>query len=207
MAARPKLVLASSSPRRLALLDQIGVEPDALLPASIDEAPRRNERPRSLAQRLARQKAETARALIEGDETLGDSLVLAADTVVALGRRVLPKADTRDQANDCLRLLSGRAHRVYTSVCLLRPGAPAQTRIAEARVRFKRLSEAEIRAYLTSGEWEGKAGGYAVQGIAGAFVAKMTGSYSTIVGLPLFETAALLGGANYTLPPLWAARA
>jgi septum formation protein len=133
--------------------------------------------------------------------------VLAADTVVALGRRVLPKAETIEQASDCIRLLSGRAHRVYTSVCLVRAGSAAQLRVTEARVRFKSLSEAEIRAYLNSHEWQGKAGGYGIQGIAGSFLVKMTGSYSAIVGLPLYETAAMLAGANYPLPPLWAARA
>lgn len=207
MTSRPKLVLASASPRRLALLQQIGIEPDQLLPAVIDESPRRNERARALAQRLAREKAAASRALAADDPDYEKALFLAADTVVAQGRRILPKPETVDEAAACIRLLSGRSHRVYTGICLIGTRGFARLKVGEARVRFKRLSNAEIDAYLASREWEGKAGGYAVQGIAGGFVVKMTGSYSAIVGLPLYETSAMLGGVGYPVHAGWAERA
>jgi septum formation protein len=204
-AARPALVLASGSPRRLALLAQIGLDPEAVIPADIDETPRRGESPRALAQRLSAEKATAAAAVALQRDGLGRCLVLAADTVVCVGRRVLPNCETTDEAAACLRLLSGRAHRVYTAVTLIAPGGAARRRLVEARVRFKRLSREEIDAYLGSGEWRGKAGGYAIQGLAGAFVVRLIGSYTAVVGLPLAETAALLAGEGYAAHTLWAA--
>jgi septum formation protein len=198
-ASRPRLVLASGSPRRLALLAQIGVEPDAVIPADIEETPGRNETPRALAQRLSAEKAAIASAAAVRREEVGPSLVLAADTVVCVGRRILPKCEILDEAEDCLRLLSGRAHRVYTGLTLITPSGGRRQRLVETRVRFKRLSRDELAYYLASGEWRGKAGGYAIQGFAGAFVVRLIGSYSSVVGLPLAETAALLGGEGY--PP------
>lgn len=182
-----RLVLASASPRRLALLAQIGVTPDAVIAADVDETPRRRETPRALAVRLARAKAEAVEA--------EDAAVLAADTVVAVGRRILPKAETEADARACLRLLSGRSHRVFTGVAL-RCGQRARTRLVETRVAFKALSAAEIDAYVQSGEWKGKAGGYAAQGLAGRFIVSIVGSYSSIVGLPLYETANLIESAR-----------
>lgn len=206
MTDRPKLILASASPRRLALLEQIGVEPDLLLPTSIDETPKRNERPRTLALRLAEEKARAGYRMASQDPALLGALVLAADTVVSVGRRVLPKAETADEAIGCLRLLSGRAHRVSTAICLTSPKGSLRSRMVETRVRFKRLSQSEIDAYVGSGEWQGKAGGYAIQGLAGAFVAKLTGSYGAVVGLPLTETANLLAGERYVPHQGWALR-
>ncbi|PZQ13077.1 MAG: septum formation inhibitor Maf [Ancylobacter novellus] len=203
---RPKLVLASASPRRLALLDQIGVAPDQILPASIDETPRRNERARTLALRLAEEKARAAHRLTAQDPNLAGSLVLAADTVVSVGRRILPKAETVEEATGCLELLSGRAHKVSTALCLSTVKGSFRSRVVETRVRFKRLSDLEIEGYLASGEWRGKAGGYAIQGLAGAFVAKLTGSYGAVVGLPLYETMNLLGGEGYPVHKDWLAR-
>jgi septum formation protein len=203
-APRPRLVLASGSPRRLALLAQMGVDPDAVIPADIDESPRRSESPRTLAQRLSAEKAATAAAVAAKRPELDRCITLAADTVVCVGRRVLPKCEVTDEAAACLRLLSGRAHRVYTALTLIPVGGPARRRLVEARVRFKRLSREEIDAYLASGEWRGKAGGYAIQGLAGAFVIRLIGSYTAVVGLPLAETAALLGGEGYAPHALWA---
>jgi nucleoside triphosphate pyrophosphatase len=194
---RPKLVLASGSPRRLSLINQAGIEPDALRPADIDEIPKRGELPRALATRLARGKAEAALNQVRLDEGLRGSYVLAADTVVAVGRRILPKAELLDEAMQCLRLLSGRNHRVYSGICLVTPKENFRQRLVETRVRFKRLSDEDIEAYLASGEWRGKAGGYAVQGIAGSFVVKLVGSYTNVVGLPLYETVSLLSGEGY----------
>src|ERR1700689_3607772 len=203
MLGRPKFVLASGSPRRLALLNQAGIEPDALRPADIDETPKKGELPRACANRLARLKGEAALSLGgAGDEPKG-AYILAADTVVAVGRRILPKAELLDEASQCLRLLSGRNHRVYTGVCLVTPKETFRQRLIETRVRFKRLSEDDIQAYIGSGEWRGKAGGYAVQGIAGSFVVKMVGSYTNIVGLPLYETIALLGGEGFPIRFGW----
>jgi septum formation protein len=204
---RPRLVLASGSPRRLALLAQIGVEPDAVIPADIEETPRRNEAPRALAQRLSAEKSAIAAAIALKRPDVGPSLVLAADTVVCVGRRILPKCEILDEADDCLSLLSGRAHRVYTGVTLTTPGGAARHRVVETRLRFKRLSRAEIADYLASGEWRGKAGGYAIQGFAGAFVLRLIGSYSSVVGLPLAETAALLAGEGYAAHRTWASGA
>ncbi len=180
----PLLVLASASPRRLDLLKQIGVTPDEIVAADIDETPLKGEAPRTLAQRLARAKAlATPRP---------GAVVLGADTVVGLGRRILPKAESEAEARACLDLLSGRAHRVFTAIALVTPTGEVRGRLVESRVYFKRLSRAEIEAYVKSGEWRGKAGGYAVQGLAARYIAHVSGSYSAIVGLPLHETAGLL---------------
>ena len=200
---RPKFVLATGSPRRLTLINQIGIEPDALRPADIDEMPLRGELPRALANRLARSKAEAALSAVKLDDELAGSYILAADTVVAVGRRIMPKADMLDEAAACLRMLSGRNHRVYTGICLVTPRETFRQRLIETRVRFKRLSEDDIQAYIGSGEWRGKAGGYAVQGIAGSFVVKMVGAYTNIVGLPLYETVTLLGGEGFPIRFGW----
>lgn len=200
---RPKLVLASASPRRLALLQQAGLEPDALLPADVDEEPLKSESPRDLAKRLAAMKADVARKAARNREELRDSFIVSADTVVAVGRRILPKAEVVDEAAACLRLLSGRAHRVYTGVCVITPKDAVRIRLVETRLRFKRLSDDEVESYLASGEWRGKAGGYAIQGLAGTFVVKLVGSYSNVVGLPLYETVSLLGGEGYPVRLSW----
>jgi len=209
MPVRPRLVLASASPRRLALLEQAGLEPDALFPTEIDESRRKGERPRALATRLAREKAELAVSLVEreGDEEDGGlPYIVAADTVVSASGRILPKAETLDEASGCLALLSGRAHRVYTSVCVTTPKGGLRQRLVETRVRFKRLSREETEAYLVSGEWKGKAGGYAIQGLAGSFVIKLVGSYTGVMGLPLYETVSLLSGEGYPVRLNWMAR-
>ena len=169
MSALQKLVLASGSPRRVELLNQAGIEPDLLLPAHIDETPARAEHPRSLAKRLSLQKAQKSAAALPGLGDMPSAYVLAADTVVAVGRRILPKAEALDEANYCLHLLSGRSHHVYTGLCLITPGGKVRQKLVETRVRFKRLSKDEIESYLASGEWRGKAGGYAIQGLAGTF--------------------------------------
>jgi len=203
MIGRPKLVLASGSPRRLTLINQAGIEPDALLPADVDEIPKRGELPRACANRLARAKAEAALASIRLDEELRGAFIVAADTVVAVGRRILPKAEMLDEAAQCLRLLSGRNHRVYTSICVVTPREAFRHRVVETRVRFKRLSNEDIEAYLASGEWRGKAGGYAAQGLAGSFIVKMVGSYTNVVGLPLYDTVALLSGEGFPVHFGW----
>jgi septum formation protein len=203
MIGRPKLVLASGSPRRLGLLNQAGIEPDQLMPADIDEIPLKGELPRAYATRLARAKAEVALDAVRGSEELRGAFVVAADTVVAVGRRILPKAELLDEAAQCLRLLSGRSHRVYSGVCVVTPKEAFRQRLVETRVRFKRLSQEDLEAYLASGEWRGKAGGYAVQGLAGTFVVKIVGSYTSIVGLPLYETATLLAGEGYPVHFGW----
>ena len=203
MIGRPKLVLASGSPRRLALVNQAGIEPDALKPTDLDETPRRGEIPRAYATRLAHEKATAALAQIKVDDDLRGAYILAADTVVAVGRRILPKAELLDEAGQCLRLLSGRNHRVYTAICLVTPKEAFRQRLVETRVRFKRLSSEDIEAYLVSGEWRGKAGGYAAQGIAGTFIVKIVGSYTNVVGLPLYETLSLLGGEGYPIRLGW----
>jgi septum formation protein len=181
-------VLASASPRRLDLLRQIGIEPDAIEAADVDETPMKSEPPRALALRLAKAKA----ALVA--ERRPDAHVLAADTVVAVGRRVLPKADSDDEVAACLGLLSGRTHRVLTGICVCAPGPRETVRLVETRVRFKRLSAQDVASYQASGEGLGKAGGYAIQGRAGAFVMSLQGSYSGVVGLPLYEVMNLLSG-------------
>lgn len=182
------LVLASASPRRLDLLRQVGIEPDLVDPSDIDETPAPKETPRLLALRLAREKAAAAAARHPG------AFVIAADTVVAVGRRVLPKAETEAQARACLALLSGRNHRVQTAVAVQAPDGRMASRLVETKVQVKRLTEAEIAAYLASDEWRGKAGGYAVQGRAAGFILGLQGSYSAVVGLPLYETLRLLEG-------------
>jgi len=203
MIGRPKLVLASGSPRRLALLNQAGIEPDSLQPTEVDEVPIKGELPRALANRLARAKAQAALASVRISEELRGSYILAADTVVAVGRRIMPKAEMLEDAAACLRLLSGRNHRVYTGICLVTPKEAFRQRLVETRVRFKRLSKEDLEAYLASGEWRGKAGGYAIQGLAGTFVVKMVGSYSNVVGLPLYETLSLLSGEGYPVHFGW----
>src|SRR6202161_2831738 len=203
MIGRSKLVLASGSPSRLSLVNQAGIEPDALRPADIDETPKRGELPRACATRLARQKAEAALNMIRIDDELKGAYILAADTVVAVGRRILPKAELLDEAAQCLRLLSGRNHRVHTAVCLVTPKETFRQRHIETRVRFKRLSDQDIEAYLASGEWRGKAGGDGAQGIAGRFLVEVGGSSCHIVGLPLYETVTLLGGEGYPIHFGW----
>ncbi|HEX9809620.1 MAG TPA: Maf family protein [Alphaproteobacteria bacterium] len=185
-----ELVLASASPRRRELLARIGRAPDRVIDPGIDESPRKGEPPAACALRLAREKAEAvaARADARG------AVVLAADTVVACGRRILPKPADPDEAESCLRLLSGRRHRVHGGIAVAVPGATIRTKLVTTRVAFKRLTEGEIAAYLRTGEWRGKAGGYAVQGRAAVFVRWINGSYSNVVGLPLFETEQLLAG-------------
>ncbi|MCP4380420.1 MAG: Maf-like protein [Hyphomicrobiales bacterium] len=204
MAGRLKLVLASGSPRRLRLLNQIGVEPDRLLPAAVDETPKKSELPRNLAKRLAREKAVAAQAALRADE--GDDegcLILAADTVVGVGRRSLPKAEMIEEAATCLRMISGRSHRVYTGVVLITASGQVRQRLVETRVRLKRFSREDMDSYLASGEWRGKAGGYAIQGLAGGFVIKLVGSYTNVVGLPLHETMGLLLGEGYPIHFSW----
>src|SRR5262250_150078 len=203
MVSRPKLILASGSPRRVGLINQAGIEPDALRPADIDETPLRGELPRVCANRLAYAKATTALAGVGVDDDVYGAFILAADTVVAVGRRILPKPELVDEAVQCLRLLSGRNHRVYTALCLITPKRKYRQRVVETRVRFKRLSSEDIESYLASGEWRGKAGGYAVQGIAGSFVVKMVGSYTNVVGLPLYETCSLLSGEGFPIRFGW----
>ncbi|MCF7671813.1 Maf-like protein [Bacillus subtilis] len=197
------LVLASASPRRIELLAQIGIEPAFLQPADINETPQRLEHPRSLAKRLSRQKAEKAKEKLQNDTDYQSAFILAADTVVGVGRQVLPKAESEDVALDCLRLLSGRAHKVFTGVCLITPKGSVRQTLVESRVRFDRLSRRQMDAYISSGEWRGKAGGYAIQGLAGSFVVKLVGSYSNIVGLPLHETQALLEGEKFPVYEQW----
>ena len=196
MADRSTLILASSSPRRLDLLRQVGIIPDRTLPPDIDETPAKGELPRPHAARLAGAKAEAVAAQLG----TGAGYVLAADTVVACGRRILPKTETETQARRCLDLLSGRRHRVHGAVCVLAPDGRRGARVVTTMVEFKRLTAAEIAAYLASGEWQGKAGGYAIQGKAAAFVPAINGSYPNIVGLPLVETLALLVGLGWRMP-------
>lgn len=199
------LVLASASPRRIQLLQQAGIEPDRILPADIDETPQRAEHPRSLAKRLSKQKAEKALAVLRAESSAEPAFVLAADTVVAVGRRILPKAGTIDDAVYCLQLLSGRSHRVYSGICLATPSGKIRQRLIETRVRFRRLPREDIERYVASGEWRGKAGAYAIQGLAGSFVVKLIGSYTSVVGLPLYETAALLSGEGFDTRAGWPA--
>jgi septum formation protein len=185
------LVLASASPRRLELLRQIGIAPDRVDPADIDERPAPGELPADHVVRLAQAKAHAVEPRHPG------AFILAADTIVARGRRILPKAEDEASARACLTLLSGRRHRVYGGVALITPSGDTAIRRVISRVAFKRLSEAEIDAYLTTREWHGKAGGYAIQGCAASFIPWVEGSYSNIVGLALYETAQLLAGRGY----------
>jgi len=193
-AARPPLVLASGSPRRVDLLARIGVTPDRILPADIDETPARDELPRLLAARLSRAKAAAVAPLAP------DAVVLAADTVVGVGRRILPKAETEAEARQCLDLLSGRRHRVHTGVALALPDGRVLTRLVESVVTFQRLTAQQVDAYIAGGEWRGKAGGYTIQESAEAFVRFLSGSHSNVVGLPLYETAQLLRGIGWLRP-------
>lgn len=188
-----RLVLASASPRRLDLLARIGVEPDAVRPAEIDETPLKGELPVPYARRMAAEKAAAVHASEAG------ALVLAADTVVAAGRRILPKTESADEARAALSLLSGRRHRVHSAVTLIDAAGTARHRLSTTIVAFKRFSDDELDAYLASGEWQGKAGGYAIQGRAEALVRMISGSHSGVVGLPLFETRALLRAAGHPL--------
>lgn len=201
--ARPKLILASGSPRRLHLLDQVGISPDALRPASIDETPGANEAPRGLVVRLAQSKAEVARDQIANDDVLADAHVLAADTIVAVGRRILIKPESVDEAVTSLQLLSGRSHRVLTAVHLITPSDKVRRRVIETKVRFKRLSIEEIDSYIASREWRDKAGGYAIQGLAGAFVRKINGSYTNVVGLPVSDVVQMLVGEGFPVFYNW----
>ena len=188
---RPLLVLASASPRREALLRQIGFDPDRVDASNIDETPKPGELPPELALRLAMAKAATIAPRHK------QAFVVAADTVVACGRRVLPKPEAEETARSCLLLLSGRRHRVHTGLAIIAPDGRLRTRLVTTVVSFKRLSPAEQDAYLRSSEWRGKAGGYAIQGLAAAFVKRLNGSYTNVVGLPLYETVALLNGLGY----------
>ena len=189
--AAPTVILASASPRRRELLARLGIEPAGVAPADIDETPRVGELPRAYAIRMAREKAEAAAA--------DDAHVLAGDTVVAAGRRILPKAEDEATARRCLELLSGRRHRVLSAVALRAPDGVLGEKLSETMVLFKRLSEEEIAAYLAGGEWRGKAGGYAIQGTAEGLVRRIDGSHSGVIGLPLYETRALLKAAGFEL--------
>lgn len=193
-ASPPLLVLASASPRRRELLAQAGVTPDAIDPRDIDETPLKGETPRLAALRLAGEKARAAAAGHRG------AFVLAADTVVAVGRRMLGKPSSHGEARAMLGLLSGRGHRVFTGVCLVSPDGRTASRVSETRVKFKRLGAGDLEALLASGEWRGAAGGYRIQGRAGACVISLIGSYTGVVGLPLYETVGLLTGLGYTPP-------
>ena len=193
MAEAPRLILASASPRRRDLLRQIGLEPAAAEPADIDETPLKDERPAALAERLAVAKAR----LVAGRHA--GAFVLGADTVVACGRRILPKPKDEAEARRCLTLLSGRRHHVFTGLAVVTPDGACRARVADTVVAFKRLSAAERDWYLAGGEWRGKAGGYAIQGRAAVFVRFLSGSYPNVVGLPLYETAALLHGLGYAV--------
>jgi septum formation protein len=190
----PRLVLASESPRRRDLLAAIGLSPDLIAPADIDETPLRDELPRRLAARLSAAKADAVAAIHP------DDYVLAADTVVSVGRRILPKATDAEEVARCLRLLSGRAHRVVTGVSVRGPGGRQGDRVVETRLKMRRLTEADIRAYADSGEGVGKAGGYGIQGRAGAFILSLSGSWPAVVGLPLHETETLLKGLGWRRP-------
>ena len=187
----PRLILASASPRRRELIARLGVTPHAVTAADIDESPHKGELPRDYARRMAREKAEAAAS--------NDDFVLAGDTVVAAGRRILPKAEDEATARKCLELLSGRRHRVLSAIALRAPDGSLRERLNETVVIFKRLSNAEIDAYLASGEWEGKAGGYAIQGIAEGLITRIQGSHSGVVGLPLYETRTLLKAAGFDI--------
>lgn len=186
-----KLVLASASPRRLELLAQIGIAPDAVAPADIDETPLRDESPRRLALRLAEQKAAAVA------DANGGSFILAADTVVACGQRALGKPSDTAEARKFLKLLSGRRHRVYGGICVIAPDGTARSRVVETRVTFRGLDEGDIKRYLAGDEWQGKAGAYAIQGLAATFVRDLAGSYSNVVGLSLYDADALLRGLGF----------
>ncbi|MCA0904195.1 Maf family protein [Qipengyuania aquimaris] len=188
---KPTLILASASPRRRELIARLGLTPDAIAPADIDETPAKGELPRDYAKRMAREKAEAAAS--------DEGFVLAGDTVVAAGRRILPKAEDEATARECLALLSGRRHRVLSAIALRAPDGSLRERLSETIVMFKRLSAEEIDAYIASGEWDGKAGGYAIQGFAEGLISRIQGSHSGVVGLPLYETRALLKAAGFAI--------
>ena len=190
------LILASASPRRVELLAQIGITPDNILPADIDETPLKGELPRAMAKRVAELKAHAIHKDHPG------SCILAADTVVSVGRRILGKADDETHARRYLNMLSGRAHKVIGGLCIIAPDGRTVTKVVSTSVEFKRLSSAEIDAYIASNEWQDKAGAYAIQGRAGAFVRQIKGSYSNVVGLALFETANTLKGLGVQPPGL-----
>ncbi|WP_019221272.1 Maf family nucleotide pyrophosphatase [Bartonella senegalensis] len=205
-----QLVLASASPRRLALLAQIGLDPDQVYATNIDETAKLREHPANLAKRLAKEKALKAQETFlwrrqqnQEEASVQKMVILAADTVVAVGRTILPSPESEDEAYECLRFLSGRAHKVYGAVCALNERGKITVKLVESRVRFRRLTSALMEAYLHSGEWQGKAGGYAIQGKAGAFVVYIAGSYSNVVGLPLAETMDLLTAYHYPILPYW----
>ena len=200
-AGHSKLVLASASPRRLSLLQQIGVNPDCVLAPDIDEVVGHNEPAAFYAARVAREKAQAVALM--GEEKAAQAYILAADTVVCVGRRIIPKPETKGEAERALALLSGRGHRVMTAIALRTPDGHMRERLVETRLAFKRLSHDEQKAYLESGEWRGKAGGYAIQGLAAIFVTRLVGSFTNVVGLPLAETAALLQGAGYRILHNW----
>ena len=185
------LILASASPRRLALLEQIGVVPAQIIPSDIDETELKSELPRDLALRLARQKA---RAIAVNNK---DKFTIAADTVVAVGRRILPKAENKTQARECLKLLSGRRHHVYGGICIITDEGKEITRLCDTIVKFKRLSPQEIDNYINSREWQGKAGGYAIQGLAASYISFIQGSYSNVVGLSLYDIMQILNGNKF----------
>ena len=192
LVASAKLILASESPRRKALLAQAGITPDLIVPASIDESVKKNEQPRIHALRLAVEKAKTVFAS-------HPFYVLAADTVVSAGRRILPKPNNADQVRECLALLSGRRHQVITAIALISPDGKLRTRTVLTRVSFLRLTPAQIQSYVDCREGLGKAGGYAIQGRAEIFIKEISGSYSNVVGLPLSDTVRLLAGAGYVI--------
>lgn len=186
------LILASASPRRMELLSQAGITPDKIISADIDEAPHKNELPREYALRVAKEKAQKIHS--ENKQ----NFVIAADTVVSCGRTIFPKAETNDDVKKCLEKLSGRSHTVMTGICIINPEEKISAKLVCTRVTFKRLSAKEIEAYINSQEGIGKAGGYAIQGIAGCFVKSINGSYSSVVGLPLYETVSALSGLGYS---------
>lgn len=192
MKSNPRLVLASASPRRRDLLAQIGLKPE-IVAAEIDETPHPRELPADHVRRLARAKAESVAPAHSG------AIVLAADTAVACGRRLLPKAETEAQARACLRLLSGRRHRVYGGICVVEPDGRVAERLVITSVSFRRLAAADLERYIAGGEWQGKAGGYAIQGSAAAFVRGLNGSYTNVVGLDLYTSAALLRGLGFAV--------
>jgi len=190
----PVLILASASPRRKDLLAQIGITPDKIQPADLDESEKPSEAPRAYALRLAIEKAQAVHALAPG------AIILAADTAVAVGRRILPKTETEDEARACLNLMSGRSHQVLTGIAVIAADGRMMSRLVTTRVKMKRLTPQEISGYIASGEWKGKAGGYGIQGKAGALISDLSGSYTGVVGLPVFETRNLLEAAGYPVP-------
>ena len=204
MIGRPKLVLASGSPRRLALLNQAGIEPDSLQPADVDEMPDQG-RAAARAGQPAGARQGAGRACERAHRARSCAAPTSSPPIPwwRSGAASCPRPRLLDEAAQCLRLLSGRNHRVYTGICLVTPKEAFRQRLVETRVRFKRLSNEDLEAYLASGEWRGKAGGYAVQGLAGTFVVKMVGSYTNVVGLPLYETMSLLGGEGYPVHFGW----